>query len=191
MSSQESHPAVLLRKPDIRLLGDVDDEMQRSFLDQLDKLREGENKELLLELSTQGGEADVGVRIAEDLRLLQEQYAKQCYVIGKGAVFSAGVTIMSAIPPTRRFLTRYTRLLIHGRKLDKDVHLDGPLDACMRVLQQVVSEIESGQHIQRATFTQLVEGTQVSMAKINEKAGDGWYLSSEEALECGLVAGVL
>ena len=43
--------------------------------------------------------------------------------LGKTLVASAGVTVMAAFPKDKRWLTRDAALLIHGRRIVKDLHL--------------------------------------------------------------------
>ncbi|WP_156381242.1 hypothetical protein [Aminobacter sp. DSM 101952] len=60
---------------------------------------------LILELMTQGGDADIARRIALEIRIFQAYAATAAYVIGKTAVMSAGVTVLSGFNCKNRFLT--------------------------------------------------------------------------------------
>ncbi len=88
---------------DIRLYGKVDEDMLTEFFRQQAQAKA--DKHLVIELGTNGGDADVGRRIAQELTLWQKSQREHCF-FGKTYVYSAGVTIMSAIPPQRRFLTK-------------------------------------------------------------------------------------
>ena len=147
---------------------------------------------VVLELSSNGGEADAGRRIALELRLWQEKDGREVWFLGKTYVFSAAITIMSGIPPDRRFLTEDCELLIHERKMQKDIHLDGALRGCRSAVQDVLAEIESGQRLEREGFAQLVKGTGLTADDISRRVMErDWYLTANEAVDIGLVAGVI
>lgn len=149
------------------------------------------NKPLVMELSTSGGDADMGRRIAQEVRMWRDT-GFDVYFLGKTFVFSAGVTIMSAFPATHRFLTADCELLIHERKMKKDIHLEGALRGCLTAVNDVLAEIESGQRLEREGFAQLVEGTRLSAQDVESKVyNKDWYLTAAQAVEAGLVAGVV
>ncbi len=114
------------------------------------------------------------------------------YFLGKTFVFSAGITIMSAFPRSQRFVTGDCELLIHERKMKKDLHLEGALRGCMSAVNDVLAEIESGQRLEREGFAQLAEGSTLSATDIGNKVyNKDWYLTAQEALDLGLVQGVV
>ena len=176
--------------PDIRLFGKVDESMLTTFLQQQAAVRW--NTTVSLELSTSGGNADIGRRIALELSQWQQATPVTIHFLGKSYVYSAGVTIMSAIPPTRRFLTADCELLIHERKMQKVLHLEGALRGCRTLVQDALAEIDSGQRLERVGFAKLVEGTRLTiddvMAKVLER---DWYLTADEAVGLGLVAAIV
>lgn len=175
--------------PDIRLFGTVDQAMLSEFFRQQSEVKT--RGALVLELSTSGGDADIGRRIGEELRLWREQ-GRQVFFLGKTYVFSAGVTIMSSIPRSHRYLTRDCELLIHERKMKKDLHLEGALRGCRSAVQDVLAQIDSGQRLERDGFSQLVLGTGLTVEDVARKVMDrDWYLTSAQALEIGLIAGVI
>jgi len=176
-------------QPDVRLFGSVDQAMLSEFLRQ--QMDAGTDKPLVVELSTDGGDADVGRRIAEELRLWQGE-GREVFFLGKTYVFSAGITIMAAIPADHRFLTADTELLVHERKIKKSLQLDGALRSCRTVVQDVLAEIDSGQRLQQAGFAALAAGSRITVDEIEEKVMDrAWYLTADEARSIGLVAGVV
>jgi ATP-dependent protease ClpP protease subunit len=175
--------------PDIRLFGKVNEAMLSEFFRQQAEVTPG--KPVVVELSTTGGDADVGRRIAEEVRLWRDS-GIELFLLGKTYVFSAGITIMSAFPPTHRFLTADCELLIHERKMKKDLHLEGALRGCMSAVNDVLAEIQSGQRLEREGFAQLVKGTKLSVQDVEDKVyHQDWYLSAREAQETGLVAGLV
>ncbi|CAN5695994.1 hypothetical protein BH11PSE7_BH11PSE7_16400 [soil metagenome] len=175
--------------PDIRLFGKVSEDMLGEFFRQQSEVRA--DGPIVLELSTSGGEADMGRRLADELRLWQEQ-DRELFFLGKTFVYTAGVTVMSAFPKDHRFVTRGCELLIHERKLKKELRLEGALRGCRATLLDVLAEIESGQRLERAGFEQLVKGTPLTVDKVLEQVMEkDWYLSGEQAVAAGLVQAVV
>jgi ATP-dependent protease ClpP protease subunit len=173
----------------IRLFGKVDESMLSEFFRQQDSAPVG--KPVVVELSTSGGDADIGRRIAHEIREWRKNDF-DVHFLGKTFVYSAGVTIMSAFDREHRFLTADCELLIHERKIKKVLHLDGALRGCRTVVHDVLAEIDSGQRLERAGFIDLVAGTPIGiddlLAKVLER---DWYLSAEEAVRSGLVAAIV
>ena len=110
--------------------------------------------------------------------------------MGKTLVASAGVTVM-AFPREKRWLTRDTALLIHWRRMVKDLHLEGPLGSCRRVLEEMIADIDHGLRLEEQGFAELINGAGVDAEEIARRAYGGWYLSAEEALSRGLIAGLV
>ena len=81
-----------LARPTIRLSGSVGHPMVASFLDQLLPVLEVEGS-ILVELFTDGGDAEIGRRLAEEVRLLRHQHGRDIWFLGKTIVASAGVVI--------------------------------------------------------------------------------------------------
>lgn len=175
--------------PDIRLFGNINEGMLSEFFRQQAEAKT--QGPIVFELSTSGGDAEVGRRIAEELRLWQAS-DREVYFLGKTYVFSAGVTIMASIPLSRRFLTKDTELLIHERKMTKQIALDGTLRSCRAKINDVLAEIESGQRLQMEGFAKLVEGSKLTAEEVEKNVLEkDWYLTAEQAMELRLVAGVL
>jgi ATP-dependent protease ClpP protease subunit len=179
-----------LARPTIRLWGPVGHAMVASFFDQLLPVLEVEGS-ILVELYTDGGDAEIGRRLAEEVRLLSDQHGRDIWFLGKTLVASAGITMMAAFPRERRWLTRDTALLIHGRRMVKDLHLEGPLGSCRRVLEEMIADIDHGLLLEEKGFAELISGTGVNAEEIASRAYGGWYLTADEALSRNLVAGLI
>ena len=179
-----------LARPTIRLSGSVGYPMVASFFDQLLPVLEVEGS-ILVELYTDGGDAEIGRRLAEEVRLLRQQHRRDIWFLGKTLVASAGVTVMAAFPKKKRWLTRDAALLIHGRRMLKSLHLEGPLGSCRRVIEEMIADIDHGLRLEERGFAELIEGANVDAEEIARRAYGGWYLSAEEALSRGLVAGLV
>ncbi|RYF74825.1 MAG: peptidase S14 [Comamonadaceae bacterium] len=185
-----SLPSALFERPLIRLSGPVDHDMLQSFISQSDAALKAGGP-IVLELTTSGGEADLGRRIAEDIRLSRAQ-GKQWLFLGKTAVFSAGVTIMSGFPRECRYLSKDAQLLIHERRLRKDLRLDGALRSVEGVIRDVLAEVQNGQLLEREGFEALVAGSDLDIDALYEHVlRENWYLSAADALGHRLVAGIV
>lgn len=189
---QPSSPGAQLPSlsPDIRLYGNVNEHMLGEFFRQQSEASLA--KPLVLELSTSGGDADIGRRIALEVRLWREKSGRDVYFLGKSFVYSAGVTIMSGFPVNRRFITADTLLLIHERKMKKTVEFNGALRGCLSLANDLIAQIESGQMLERQGFEQLVEGTQLTVDDVlTHVLNKDWYLTADEALAVDLVGGIV
>jgi len=183
-------PPALADAPTVSLHGAIDDGMLGVWLEALAKARAGSGA-LVLELATTGGDADVGRRIAGDVRLFREQTGRATLFLGRSTVYSAGVTVMAGFRRAERWLSRETVLLIHGRKLQRSLKLDGPLRSERSKAEAVLAEIDAGLRLEREGFEQLIEGSDVSLEEIEGRTAGDWYVTAREALERGLVAGLV
>jgi ATP-dependent protease ClpP protease subunit len=179
-----------LLAPDLFIRGQVTEAAYEAFRSALPPLLEGEGP-LVVEISSPGGDADVGRRFAEDLRLLRERHDRDVWVLGKTMVYSAGVSILAAAARERRWLTRDTTLLIHERRIAKTVELDGPLSEAQAQVDEVRAEIEAGLRLQDEGFAELAAGSSLSLEALRDRARANWYVPAEEALSLGLVGGIL
>lgn len=181
----------LLKHPTIRLHGKVDNDMLDRFLEQMATAVDGTGP-MLLELTTTGGDAEIGRRIATDVMLARERLGLDLAFLGKSVVYSAGVSIMSGFPPERRFLTKDCMLLIHERRLSKTLELKGAMRGMEAIVKDTLAEIESALRMERTAFEFLVAGSDVTldelMGRIN---GCDWYVTDAQALEMRLIAGIL
>lgn len=176
--------------PAILLSGPVDYDMYKSFRSQLDASK----KEGLVvtELSTLGGDPEVARMMGEDIRFHSENSQNARFVfLGKAAIYSAGATFMSFFSAGNRYLTRGTRLMIHERKLDKQLHINGPLTTCVATVTAALHEIEASIAIQNEGFESLIRGSKVTTEEVLSLAPGNWYIEANEAKSLGLVEDVL
>jgi ATP-dependent protease ClpP protease subunit len=176
--------------PAILLCGPVDYDMYKSFRAQLDAApRDGV---VVSELSTLGGDPEVARMMGEDIRYHSENSPGCRFVfLGKAAIYSAGTTFMSFFAIENRYLTRGTRLMIHERKLDKQLHINGPLTTCVATVTAALHEIEASITIQNEGFENIVRGSRVTMDEVLRRAPGNWYIEANEAKALGLVAEVV
>jgi ATP-dependent protease ClpP protease subunit len=183
-------PASAFKSPLIALSGVVDYEMYEKFRKQFDHA--SDQNLVVIELSTLGGDPEVARMMGEDVRFASEmEQARRFVFLGKAAIYSAGTTFMSFFARQNRYLTRGTRLMIHERKLAKNLVIDGPLTTCLATVQATLNEIECSIAIQNEGFQNLVVGSSVSLDEVLRRAPSNWYLEAEEARNLGLIEAVL
>ncbi len=183
-------PATAFKSPAIALSGVVDYEMYTKFREQFDKA--GDKNLVVIELSTLGGDPEVARMMGEDVRFASEmEPARRFVFFGKAAIYSAGTTFMSFFVRQNRYLARGTRLMIHERKLSKQLVIDGPLTTCVAVVKATLNEIESSIAIQNEGFANLILGSSVTLDEVLKRAPSNWYLEANEAKKLGLVEAVL
>jgi ATP-dependent protease ClpP protease subunit len=178
------------RDPAILLSGTVDYEMYASFRDKL--AAAPKQGVVAIELTTLGGDPEVARIMGEDVRFRSDLDPDRRFVfLGKAAVYSAGTTFMSFFLPENRYLTRGTRLMIHECKMDKQIDVEGPLTTCIASLEATLNEIRASIAIQNEGFENLVRGTQVTLDEVLRRAPSNWYVEAQEALELGLIRGII
>jgi ATP-dependent protease ClpP protease subunit len=179
------------RHPSVLLSGPVDYDMYNSFRAQLaDAPQEGL---VVIELSTLGGDPEVARMMGEDVRFHSDldPDARRFVFLGKAAIYSAGTTFMSFFARANRYLTRGTRLMIHERKLSKQLQIDGPLTTCIASVQAQLNEIQASIAIQNEGFENLVKDSRVTLDEVLQKAPSNWYVEAQEAKALGLIEDVI
>lgn len=179
----------LLGTPHVNLSGTVDQEMYASFREQL--ARAPLEGTLVVSISTLGGDPEVARLMGDEVRLLREFNGRELLFLGKVAVYSAGATFMASFPVDKRFLTRGTRIMIHERIMDSDIHLSGPLKSLTASLRAKLHEIEHSVKIEEEGFRDLVAGSRIGFEEVQQRAPSNWYIDAEEARELGLVLDVI
>jgi hypothetical protein len=179
-----------LARPQISLIGDLTGVMLGRMLDQFDALPDDDGP-VVLDLTTNGGEADTARRMALEIRLRRERLGRRLVFLGKTNVYSAGMTVMSAFPRQDRWLTRDCRLLIHERHMETKLEVCLPLGAMRQTLTELLATVDVGIDLEKEGFRALVEGSTLSEDELCRRASSNYYLSAEEALRLGLVEGLV
>lgn len=176
--------------PRLLLAGTVDYAMYERFRDQL--ARAPTSGLVVIELSTLGGDPEVARMMGEDVRFQSEINPERRLVfLGKAAIYSAGATFMSFFAVPNRYLTRGTRVMIHERKMDKHLHVSGPLTTCIASVRAVLHELEHSIAIQNEGFENLVRGSSITMEDVLKRAPENWYVEAQDAKAFGLIADVI
>jgi len=180
-----------LALPTGRLSGSIDEAAAAALLSQVLPVLDVPGS-IVVEVFSSGGDAEVGRRRAqEEVRLLRQVHGRDMWFLGKTLVASTAVAVMAGFPCDRRWLTRDTTLLIHGRRMLRNVHLERPLGSCRRVLEEIIADIDNGLRVEDDGFAELIVSSTISLDDIRRKSNGGWYLSAAQALELTLVAGLV
>lgn len=190
LSKTVGPPKELTAAPTVSLYGAVDEAMLAVWLDALAKARSGTGP-LVMELATTGGDAEIGRRIAEDIRLFRDQTGRRALFLGRATVYSAGATVMGGFLRDDRWLSRDTVVMIHGRKLAKCLNIEGPLRSERPRVQALLAEIDEGLRIERVGFERLIAGSDITLEELERQTIGDWYLTARQALDRGLIAGLI
>lgn len=186
----EALDVAMFRYPAIMLSGPVDYAMYTSFRNQL--LNAPQEGLVAVELSTLGGDPEVARMMGEDVRYHSDIEPNRHFVfLGKAAIYSAGTTFMSFFARDNRYLTRGTRLMIHERKLNKTLNINGPLTTCVATVKAALHEIEASIVIQNEGFENLIRNSNITMDQVLAKTPFDWYIEAEEARNLGLIRAVI
>lgn len=176
--------------PAVLLAGDVGYDMYGQFRTQL--ANAPMSGLVVVALSTLGGDPEVARMMGEDVRIQSEVAPERRFVfLGKTAIYSAGVTFMNFFATPNRYLTRGARLMIHERKMEKCLQVSGPLTTCVASVEALLNELKQSIAIQDEGFEKLVRGSKVSLDEVRRRAPSNWYLEAQEALDLGLIGGIV
>ena len=180
-----------IREPQISLIGSVDECMAEHFRKALANPPEGDEP-ITVDMTTLGGDPEMARRMILELDSARERLKPRRIVFhGKSVVYSAGATFMAGVPRKDRYLAEDAMLLIHCRQLDKTIELQGPLRGSVPKIEALLHQLESGIELEEDNFERLIEGSDIEMAELLDKALYNWYLPATVALERRLIAGIV
>ena len=181
----------LLFEPNIRINEPIENKTLIDFLDHLSSVRTS-GQDLILELNTIGGDADVARRIALEIRLFARHSGRTASCVGKTYVYSAGVTILAAFRKERRYLTEDAILLVHERRSENlEINLSGPLASSIQIVKETLSLLETGQKLETEGFAELVGGSRLTVDGLLKCIRANCYMTAKECLERGLIEKIL
>jgi ATP-dependent protease ClpP protease subunit len=180
----------MLFEPNLSINGAISEQTLSFFLNRLESIRMASD-DLIMELNTNGGDADVARRIALEIRLFAEHSGRRLACIGKSAVYSAGVTILAAFPRHARYLTHDAVLLVHERRLQSSLELNGPIKACLQIAREQVALLETAERLETESFEELVAGSHMTLGELQSQLVSNCYMTASEALKKGIIAEIL
>jgi hypothetical protein len=193
MARDDRKPAApsLADTADISLVGTVDEAMACKLRDALWQADDSDAP-LTIDMTTLGGDPEMARRMIVEVDAARDRLMRRRLVfIGKTVIYSAGCTFMAAFPPEDRYLTDDATLLIHCRQLKQTMELDGPIRSHLPKLEAMIHQLETGIDLEEENFRRLIEGSDVTMEELLEKALYNWYVPAEEACKRRLVAGII
>ncbi|MBV9882234.1 MAG: peptidase S14 [Sphingomonadaceae bacterium] len=182
-------PEALLQ-PRLSILGQINEAKVQGFLQDLEAV-EAEVGDIALELTTLGGDAELARRIVLEIDRARHRLSGRFLFLGKTIVYSAGATIMSAFPREDRYLTSDAMLMVHCRQLEKTIEISGPLRASLPQVNALRAQLEAGIAVEEEGFRRLIQGSGVTLDELFERALHNWYLPAADAMQRGLIAGVV
>lgn len=178
-------------KADISLVGTVDEAMATMLRDELAKA-ENDDSMLTIDMTTLGGDPEMARRMITEVDAARDRLTQRRLVfLGKTAVYSAGCTFMAGFPRDDRYLTGDAKLLIHCRQSQETIELDGPIRSHIPKLRSKIHEFETGVELEKENFQRLIDGSDVTMEELLEKALYNWYVPAQDAARRGLIAGII
>lgn len=166
----------LFKARTILLTGGIDDKQARRVCERLLALSSDSNDPILLVLSSPGGHVESGDMIHDMIKFVSAPVK----VLGTGWVASAGALIYSAAKKENRYSLPNTRFLLHeprggvgGQATDVEIQA-----------REIIKMRERLNKIFAAATGQTLE-------KIQEDTDRDFWMSSEEAVEYGLVGKIV
>lgn len=164
----------------INIIGDIDEEMYKSFVEALDGMIEidGENADIYIELSSHGGDAMSAIALYDRIRL-----HKGCVTVKAiGPIFSAAVLVLAA--GDVRVMTKNSWVMLHEDTVSVTKHNRvGEAEILIknsRLLEDQWNRLLASKTIGKCT----VESWRI----LHDKET---YLTAEKCLELGLVTRVV
>ncbi len=193
MARDDTLPSAIadaLFAPRLSILGEIDAPKVEKLIGGLRQLESGAEP-VAIEVCTVGGDAEIARHAVLEIQATRARLGRRLLFLGKTTVYSAGITIMSAFPREDRYLTADTSLMIHCRQLEKTAELDGPIRSSLPLVESLRHQIEAGIAIEEDNFERLIEGSEVSLDQLFERALCNWYLTASEACELRLAEAVV
>ena len=174
----------MLFEPNLSLNGAISEQTLIFVLSRLDAIRSSGDP-LIMELNTNGGDADVARRVALEIRFFAKYSGRKCVCTGKSTIYSAGVAVFPAFPKHARYLTEDAVLLVHERRLQSSLELNGPIKSCLQIAREQVNFLETAERLETESFEELVAGSQMSLGELQSQLVSNCYMTASEALRKG------
>ncbi|MCE9600487.1 MAG: ATP-dependent Clp protease proteolytic subunit [Spirochaetia bacterium] len=163
----------------IFLWGPVEDSSAKHLIDRLLLLSQRDpKKEITLFIQSPGGANVSGMAILDVMNLIEAPVSTVC--LGMAASF--GALLLVAGEPGRRFALPNSRIMLH------QPHIMGRLEAVATDLRIHAEEIRKDrERINRI----IADRSGMSLAQIEKDTDRDFWLSSQEAMQYGIIDGIL
>ena len=182
----------LFTLPSITLAGRVEPALVAVLDKQIKAMMEKKPEKALVILTTTGGMNAYSIGIYERLRLLQQ--VVDLTLVGIGIVYSAGITISMAFPKEKRWLTAESSMMFHQTQVEitpSNTSTSINLTARELLLAESAVSLEHQRRNLEWIFDRIAKGTGQKEKTIKKMAESGTYFTAKEALDFGLIGGIL
>ncbi|MBO4375242.1 MAG: ATP-dependent Clp protease proteolytic subunit [Lachnospiraceae bacterium] len=170
-----------LRDRKIFLIGEVNDESCNELIKQLLYMEaEDDSKPITLFINSPGGDVGSGLAVYDTIRLLKSPVT----AVVTGIAASMGSIIMLACDKNRRYMLPSSRIMIHDCSW-------GRHDMGGKKPFEVEEELNQLKNTNEKLLNIIAERTGKTVEEVAEVTKKDSYYSADEAIEFGLVTGVL
>jgi ATP-dependent Clp protease protease subunit len=171
-----------MKEPRIILLdGSVDEgSAMRTVLKLLDFDKQDSQEEISLYINSPGGSILHGLAIYDTIKHISAPVSTVCY----GMAASMGAFLLSCGKKGRRFALPHSRVLIHQPL----IHVQNAFQSSQTDIQKTAESLLKSRQILEQI---MAENIGVSLEKIHADCERDNWMSAEEALEYGIIDGIL
>ena len=166
----------LLKSRTIIISGEINQALAEKVTTQLLILEEMSNDPIKIFINSQGGHVESGDTIHDMIKFVKPRVI----MIGTGWVASAGITIYLAADKENRYSLPNTRYMIHQ-----------PLGGFNGQATDIGIEAKEILRVRKRINNIISESTGQPIEKVNKDTDRNYWLSSEEALDYGIVNNII
>ncbi len=166
----------LLKSRTIIISGEINQSLAEKVTTQLLILEEMSNDPIKIFINSQGGHVESGDTIHDMIKFVKPKII----MIGTGWVASAGITIYLAADKENRYSLPNTRYMIHQ-----------PLGGFNGQATDIGIEAKEILRVRKRINNIISESTGQPIEKVNKDTDRNYWLSSEEALDYGIVNNII
>ena len=190
-----------LKKHNIYLKGDVDEDMWSDLVNKINDIKEDDNEvyeynggvlsllglknkiefpQINIYLSTFGGYIYDTISIYDEIKKLQNEYVVNIYCVGK--VMSAGTIIMLSVDFEHRFAYPNTTFMYHTLSSEN-----------YGKMKDMEENVEENKRLHELMWKIYKENTKIPQEKLDEiyKCKKDWFITAKEALEYKIISEII
>ena len=133
-----------------------------------------------IHLDTVGGYCHEGLLIFDIIRTYTKRHV---YIFSEGFVASMGIVLLCSVPVEYRYATENTTFMIHSISGGTDFGRINDLKDSVQIMER----------LQKNIWNIIANNTNIPMQRLieNQEKREDWFLTAEEALECGLISKII
>ena len=82
-------------------------------------------------------------------------------------------------------------LLVHERRLKKEVKFDGPMRNNIETAEELLAQFRNAQMIEKRDYAALSKGSNIDADEVIKRAMSNWYVTADEAKKLGFIEGIV